>query len=122
MISVHCNLTSETYHMLGSEAFGATRLNPVIINTARGGVIHSQALLEALDADRVHSAGMDVFEHEPPGPGEQALLDHPRTVATSHVAWYSDRAMKELQRRAAENMLALLSGRETADEIKPGSS
>ena len=120
VISVHCNLTEETYHMLNGELLRSARQKPVIINTARGGVIEGAALLEALNVGKVHSAGLDVFEQEPPGRAERSLLEHPRVIATPHVAWYSDQSMKELQQRAADNLLALLQERAIPDEIKPG--
>jgi phosphoglycerate dehydrogenase-like enzyme len=49
---------------------------------------------------------------------QQELLAHPRLVWTPHIAWYSDHSMEELQKRAAENMIALLTGGETEDELK----
>ena len=118
VISIHCTLTAETRHMIGRNALRQAHQKPVIVNTARGGIIDSHALHEALDSGWIHSAGMDVFETEPPGAAERALLAHPRVVATPHVAWYSDRASRELQRRAADNLLALLQGKEVPDEIK----
>jgi D-3-phosphoglycerate dehydrogenase len=117
VISIHCTLTLETHHLMDRVAFGRTDQHPVIVNTARGGIINGKALREALDAGRIHSAGMDVFENEPPGAEESALIKHPRVIATPHVAWFSDRASKELQRRAADNLLALLQGREVPDEL-----
>lgn len=120
VISIHCTLTPETHHMIDRNALQQAHQKPVVINTARGGIIDSPALHEALESGRVHSAGLDVFETEPPGAEESALLAHPRVVATPHVAWYSDRASKELQRRAADNLLALLQGREVPDEIQSG--
>jgi D-3-phosphoglycerate dehydrogenase len=122
VISIHCNLTDETQHMLNMESLLAVRQQPVIINTARGAVIESSALLAALNSGKVHSAGLDVFEQEPPGGTEKPLLEHPRVIATPHVAWYSDQSVKELQQRAADNLLALLQGRRVPDEIKPGNS
>jgi D-3-phosphoglycerate dehydrogenase len=119
VISIHCTLTHETQHMINSRALKQTLLKPVIINTARGGIIDGLALREALDSGYIHSAGLDVFENEPPGAMEKALIFHPRIIATPHVAWYSDRASKELQRRAADNLLALLQDKEVQDELKP---
>jgi phosphoglycerate dehydrogenase-like enzyme len=62
---------------------------------------------------------VDVFEEEPPGRMEAELISHPHVIATPHVAWYSVSAMYELQKRAAENLLALLQGRDVEDEITP---
>lgn len=119
VISIHCNLTPETRHMLNRKAFRAMKQHPVILNTARGGVIDSSALEEALNMDQIHSAGLDVYEREPPGPEEKKLISHPLVVATPHVAWYSETAQAELQKRAADNLLALLQGKAVTDEITP---
>jgi len=117
VISVHCSLTEETLHLLNRRTIGMMKKRPVVLNTARGPVIEETALLEALENGHVHSAGLDVFELEPPLLAEHRLLDHPHVIATPHVAWYSQSALRELQRRAAENMVALLQGRRIRDEI-----
>ena len=117
VISLHCNLTPETRYLLNGDRFSRMRNHPVIINTARGPVIREKDLLEALNKDMIHSAGLDVFEKEPPGEDQQKLMEHPRVVATPHIAWYSEYAMKTLQKNAAENMIALLSGQVVSDEL-----
>jgi D-3-phosphoglycerate dehydrogenase len=119
VISLHCNLTDETRHMVDRRAFRKMELRPVIINTARGEVMDQPALLNALAEDIVHSAGIDVYEHEPPGQHETALFSHPRIIATGHYAWYSETSMTELQKRATENMIALLKGEEIEDCLNP---
>jgi D-3-phosphoglycerate dehydrogenase len=120
VISLHCNLTGETRHMIHSETIRRMERKPLIINTARGPVIREEDLLEALDNGLLHSAGLDVFEQEPPTGSQQKLISHPRVVATPHIAWHSDRAIEELQKRAADNLLALLDGRSIPDELGPG--
>jgi D-3-phosphoglycerate dehydrogenase / 2-oxoglutarate reductase len=88
---------------------------PVIINTSRGEVVNEKALLEALNAGQIHSAGLDVYENEPVTEAQKALINHPRNLCTGHYAWYSDRAAQELQKRAALNLINLLTGKKTAD-------
>jgi D-3-phosphoglycerate dehydrogenase len=119
VISIHCSLTPETSHMLNEPAFGMMERKPVIINTARGPVIEEGALLRALHEGRIHSAGLDVFEVEPHGYTEGRLIDHPYVITTPHIAWYSVNAIRELQKRATDNLLALLLGRSIPDEIIP---
>lgn len=119
VISLHCNMTDETRHILDASGFQKMENRPVIINTARGPVIHEKDLLNALENDMIHSAGLDVYEQEPPGEFQVMLMEHPRVVATLHVAWYSSRSMIELQKRAASNMIALLSGLQVSDELFP---
>jgi len=117
VISLHCNLTDETRHILNELGFLKMQNKPVIINTSRGPTICEKDLLKALDSGRVHSAGLDVFEKEPPGKDQELLLQHSNVISTPHIAWYSDRASNELQKRAADNMLALLSGKHVDDEL-----
>lgn len=117
VISVHCNLTDETKHLLNASGFELMANRPVIINTARGPVIHETDLLNALDKDQIHSAGLDVFEQESVSGSRDLFINHPRIVATPHIAWYSDSAIKEVQKRAADNMIALLTGQQLNDEL-----
>jgi D-3-phosphoglycerate dehydrogenase / 2-oxoglutarate reductase len=119
VVSVHCNLTEETTHLLNREAFKKMKKKPVIINTARGEVLDEKALLEALNTGQIHSAGLDVFENEPVIEAQEALINHPRTICTGHYAWYSDRAALELQKRAALNLFNLLTGKKTEDCLNP---
>ncbi len=117
VISLHCNLSSETRYMIDESSLARLGRKPVIINTARGAVIHEKALLAALNSGAIHSAGLDVFENEPTGEAQSELLNHPHVVSTPHVAWYSDYAMQKIHTRASENMIALLQGKEVNDEL-----
>ena len=117
VISIHCNLTSETHHILNRSAFLKMKRKPVIINTSRGETIDETALLSALQSGLIHSAGLDVFENEPPVKTQDALISHPRTICTGHYAWYSDQAATELQKRAALNLFNLLAGKDVEDSL-----
>jgi len=110
VVSLHCNLTDETHHLLNAGAFDRLRPKAIIVNTARGPVVDEDALTDALGTGQVFAAGIDVFEDEPPRSNRDLLLSHPRVVATGHYAWYSQRASRELQRRAALNLEAMLRG------------
>ena len=115
VISIHCNLTSETRHLINKKEFIKMNKRPVIINTSRGEVIDETALLDALNSDKIHSAGLDVYENEPITDRQNKLVNHPRAVCTGHYAWYSDKASLELQRRAALNLLNFLRGNPVED-------
>jgi D-3-phosphoglycerate dehydrogenase / 2-oxoglutarate reductase len=119
VISIHCNLTAETNHLLDVQAFSLMHKKPVVINTSRGEVIDEKALLVALRSGRIHSAGLDVYENEPTNRNQEELVGHPRTICTGHYAWYSDRAAIELQRRAALNLLNFLTGKPVEDCLNP---
>jgi D-3-phosphoglycerate dehydrogenase / 2-oxoglutarate reductase len=115
VISLHCNLTNETKHLLNKEKFLAMKKKPVIINTSRGEVICEQELLYALNSGKIHSAGLDVYENEPITDKQSKLVNHPRAICTGHYAWYSDKASLELQRRAALNLFNFLKGNTVED-------
>jgi D-3-phosphoglycerate dehydrogenase len=117
IISIHCNLTDETRHLMNRESFRLMKNAPVIINTSRGPVIDESELLKALNEGTVHSAGLDVFEKEPPGEKQEQLLNHPHVTSTPHIAWYSDESILELQKRAADNLIGLLTGKKVDDEL-----
>jgi D-3-phosphoglycerate dehydrogenase len=117
VISLHCNLSEETRHMINRESIKQMSQRPVIINTARGAVIREEDLMDALKNDLLHSAGLDVYEKEPPGEAQISLRNHPRVIATNHLAWYSDYSILELQKRAANNLISLLSGEKIEDEL-----
>jgi len=115
VISIHCNLTTETHHLLDVPTFAMMCKKPVVINTSRGEVIDEKALLEALKSGSIHSAGLDVYENEPTNANQEELINHPRTLCTGHYAWYSDSAAIELQKRAALNLFNFLTGKPVED-------
>ncbi len=117
IISLHCNLTEETRHILSESAFSEMKKRPVIINTSRGETLDENALLRAIENHQIHSAGLDVFENEPTTEKQDALIYHPRIICTGHYAWYSNRSQIELQVRAAQNLIQLLNGNDVEDSL-----
>jgi len=81
----------------------------ILVNTARGPVVDSDALLAALNADKLAGAALDVFEEEPL-PKNSPLRNHPRLVVTDHTAWYSEESQRELQQTAAEEVARVCTG------------
>lgn len=110
-ISVHCPLTKDTVHLIGEKEFGLMKPEACVINTARGGVIDERALITALKEKRISGAGVDVFETEPIQP-THPLLHMDNVIATPHSAWYSETAIKTLQRKVAEEVVNVLKGNE----------
>lgn len=119
VISIHCTLTEETRHLINTGTFLSMKQKPILINTARGPVIDENALLYALDHNLIHSAGIDVWEDEPVTKKQTALIEHPRMIGTGHIAWHSDYSIQEVQKRAADNLMALLRGEIIPDCLNP---
>jgi len=108
-ISLHAPLTPETHHMIDERAISAMRRRPLVINTARGGTVDTDAVTAALVDGRLGGVALDVVEVEPL-PADHPLRTHPRAVVTPHMAFYSAEAQHELQRRAAEEVARGLRG------------
>src|SRR5918999_591624 len=81
-----------------------------LVNTARGGLVDTAALLAALDAGELAGAALDVLEGEPPDDLGWRLVRHPRVVATPHAAWYSEEAFHTLKTEVAREALRVLEG------------
>ena len=108
-LSLHCPLTSETRHLICKETLDVMQDGVIIINTARGDLINLVDLTRALDAGRVRSAGLDVFDEEPLPPGH-VLRTHPAVIATPHMAYLSDSSVIALRTGVARNAAAVLRG------------
>lgn len=109
VISLHCPLTDETESMVDRPRLERMKPSAFLINTARGQLIDSVALANALRGDQLAAAAVDVVEDEPI-PGDHPLLSAPRCVITSHMAWASVEARRRLMQTTAENIDAYLQG------------
>lgn len=108
-ISLHVPLMPETRHLIDAAMIAAMKPTAILVNTARGGLIDEDALAEAMAGGHLLGAGLDVFEQEPVDPAHP-LLALPNVVATDHTAWYSEQAVADLQRKAAEEIARVFSG------------
>jgi D-3-phosphoglycerate dehydrogenase len=103
-ITLHLPLTDTTQGLVGTDLLGRMPSGSYLVNTARGGLVDLDALLEALDSGQLAGVALDVLPQEPP-PKDHPLLSHPRALITPHVAWYSAEAEVELRRKAAQNIV-----------------
>jgi D-3-phosphoglycerate dehydrogenase / 2-oxoglutarate reductase len=110
LVSLHAALTPESQHLIGAEALGRMRPSAFLVNTARGGLVDTAALLAALDAGELAGAALDVLETEPPDDLGWQLARHPRVVVTPHAAWYSEEAFLTLKTEVAREALRVLEG------------
>ncbi len=106
-VTLHCPLTAETRHLIDAAALARMKPTAVLVNTARGGIVDTAALTEALQARRLGGAGLDVTEPEPLDPASPLLrMDH--VIVTPHAAWYSEEGRSDLKRRVAEEAVRVL--------------
>lgn len=105
MISLHCPLTPDTRHLINADALARMKDNAFIVNTARGAIIDSAALVHALREGRIAGAGLDVLDQEPP-PVDHPLLDPdiPNLIVTPHSAWASRGARQRMLEALAANI------------------
>jgi len=108
-ISVHAPLNEQTKGILGENEFGLMKSNAMVVNTSRGGLIDTAALVSALKAGEIACAGLDVFENEPLE-DESELRGLENVTLTDHAGWYSHEAIIELKTKAAQNILSAVQG------------
>lgn len=113
VITLHCPLTPETREMIGEAEFRAMRRRPLLINTARGGLVDERALVAALDDGLIAGAAFDVLSPEPPPPDHilLQLAGRPNFILTPHVAWASHEAAQTVADQTIANIENFLSGR-----------
>lgn len=110
-VSIHAPLTPETNRMFNAEAFRQMKRGALLVNTARGPLVDVEALVDALDAKLIAGAGLDVLPEEPP-PGNSRLIGRDDVILTPHTGFYSEESMVELQIKAAQQVVLVLSGKE----------
>ncbi len=109
-ISLHVPLTAETKGLIDAEALAQMKPTAVLLNTARGPVVDSAALADALNAGRLAGAGVDVFETEPPISETHPLCGAKNTVLTPHVAFASCEALEARAKIVFANIEKYLAG------------
>jgi len=116
-ISIHSPLLPETRHMFSTEAFRQMKPGALIVNTSRGPVVDEAALAAALDAKQIAGAALDVLEQEPPV--SSPLFGRDNVILTPHTSFYSVESLEELQTKAAEEVVRVLSGQPPRNPVNP---
>jgi D-3-phosphoglycerate dehydrogenase len=112
IVSLHLPLNDETRGVIGEAAIGRMKPGAILVNTSRGPLVDLDALTAALVDGSLGAAGLDVFDIEPLDPTR--IGNVPNLIVTPHMAYYSEEALEESQRKAATQVIKVLSG-ETPD-------
>ncbi|MBQ3104426.1 MAG: 2-hydroxyacid dehydrogenase [Lachnospiraceae bacterium] len=131
VISLHCPLTEQTRHLVNAEAIAEMKSHTILINTSRGGLIESRALLNALQEKRIGGAGLDVYEEE----AEWFFEDHstegivddilslltvlPNVLVTSHQAFLTEEALRNIALITLQNLEDYFAGKPLVNEVLP---
>jgi D-3-phosphoglycerate dehydrogenase len=107
VVIVHLPLTADTRHLLDRERIALLKPGAFIVNVSRGAVIESEALIDALEGGRLAGAALDVLENEPCVP---AGLLRPNVILTPHIAFSSDASLRDVRRKASEDVIRALRG------------
>ncbi len=116
-ISIHTPLAPETQHLFNADAFRQMKPTAYLVNTARGPIVDEKALSEALDNKQLAGAALDVVEKEPPS--NSPLLGRDNVILTPHTGFYSEESLLELQTKAAEEVVRVLSGQAPRNPVNP---
>lgn len=112
ILSLHCPLSDRTRGLINKEAFAKMKKSAILVNVARGPVVDTQALYEALTEGQIAAAGLDVLEKEPISKDNPlgTIKDSTKLIITPHMAWASTEARERLVSEVAKNIEAFLGG------------
>jgi len=129
IISFHCPLTEETYHLIDNKSVEKLKKGVVIVNTSRGALIDAEALLEGIKARKIGAACLDVYEEEADVFFQDfsghiiaddtlaRLISMPNVIVTSHQAFLTEEALSNIAETTVSNIVACHKGEECANEL-----
>lgn len=117
IVSLHAPLLPETSELINAETIALMPKGSYLINTSRGGLVHQQALFDALRSGHLAGAALDVFEVEPPGAA--VLAEIPNLIASAHIGGISKESVARMTRSATTSVLAVLDGNVPDTVINP---
>src|SRR5579864_3242595 len=116
-VSIHTPLMPETHHLFNADVFAQMKPTAYLINTARGPIVDEAALAHALDKKQLAGAALDVMEQEPPA--NSPLFGRDNVILTPHTSFYSEESLIDLQTKAAEEVLRVLTGKPARNPVNP---
>ena len=108
IISLHCPLLPTTKNLINSKSLALTKKGVIIVNTSRGGIIDTKALVKAIKAKRVSHAFLDVLEHENDLTKERELIRLPQVITTPHIAFFADDSISKMYESAFNTISSFL--------------
>ena len=132
IISLHCPLTEQTRYMINEKAIDQMKEGMMLINTGRGQLIHTEALIEGLKKKKIGSAGLDVYEEEAAYFYEDTsdrimgddmlarLLSFNNVIVTSHQGFFTREALDNIAHTTLHNVRDFSDGRRLTNEVRPG--
>ncbi|MCV2356717.1 2-hydroxyacid dehydrogenase [Paucibacter sp. B2R-40] len=130
IISLHCPLTPETQHIINAQTLAGMKRGALLINTSRGGLIDTEAAIEALKSGRLGGLGLDVYEQEADlffrdlsstiisDDVFQRLLSFPNVIVTGHQAFFTEEAISTICETTIHSVTQFATGQTLSDEIK----
>ena len=109
VLSLHCPLTDDTYHLIDAKALSKMKPGAILINTGRGPLVDEDAVAKALESGQLMAYGADVMSVEPPQPSNP-LLRCPNAYLTPHIAWATFEARQRLMQIAVDNLQCFIDG------------
>ena len=109
ILTLHCPLSPDTYHLINEERLAMMREGAILINTSRGALVDEQAVANALESGRLQAYGADVMSKEPPL-ADNPLLRQAHAHLTPHIAWATLEARQRLIKTGIENVKAFVEG------------
>ena len=129
IISLHCPLTPQTFHLIDAESVGKMKKGVMIINTSRGALVDASAVIEGLKSAQIGYLGLDVYEQEADLFYEnlseriiqddvlQRLVTFPNVIVTSHQAYFTDRALENISNTTVANLTEFERGDTLVNEV-----
>jgi D-3-phosphoglycerate dehydrogenase len=116
-ISIHAPLVPATHHLFNADVFSRMKSTAYLVNTARGPIVDEAALAQALDRKQIAGAALDVMENEPPT--GSPLFGRENVIVTPHTSFYSEESLVDLQIKAAEEVVRVLTGQAPRNPVNP---
>ena len=110
VLSLHCPLTEETFHMVNRDSIARLPVGAYLINTAHGAIVDTTIVADALASGQLAGAGIDVLEQEPPPPDHPLIMAsrdrshpaHDRLIVNPHLAFYSEEGLMEMRTKGSD--------------------